>query len=421
MATTRVNPGDTVEIQVAAFNGENGRVIRVSENEVTVELIGTAIPIPITIRMDQVRVLESTEPEQVCSSCRTPSFPLKHSRRHNLDLCEVCRSWVLMSLRRTRHIPSWIQPDPNMTPHELADLRQQFRESLQTDRRHARVFLQAHPHPIGMGFAYSGPLSERGWGVALSILSASHSIELSEFTTPNLPPSVIEEELSRLEEAGVIRLPRQPLMKIQVAHLLRGDFGLQMQRRFITMVFLWLVSDDEYIARVPDAWATSFNFLRDVISELGDRASFVDGNIRVIGSSGNTYTIAPKKPTPYYQVSRVVDGQRTGICIDPIGASSVVFGDVLVTLVLSLYDDQISARRINTLTPHVFGQPPNSRRRRNANIDHLWQRALGNRPLRFQHLDEEDEEDDDALPMAWQRLLDRFQTNLADWTVEEDE
>ena len=63
MVTTRVNPGDTVEIHVAAFKGENGRVIRVSENEeeVTVELIGTAIPIPITIRADQVRVTQRVD------------------------------------------------------------------------------------------------------------------------------------------------------------------------------------------------------------------------------------------------------------------------------------------------------------------------------------------------------------------------
>ena len=106
--------------------------------------------------------------------------------------------------------------------------------------------------------------------------------------------------------------------------------------------------------------------------------------------------------------------------MDPIGANRVVFGDVLVTLVLSLYDDQISARRINTLSQHVFGRPF-GRPRRNANIDHLWRRALGNTPLRFQHLEEEDEEGDQRLPMGWQRLLDRFQTSLADWTLEGDD
>ena len=355
----------------------------------------------------------------ICSSCDTCTVCVKHIRRHNLNLCEICLSWIRMSLRRTRNVPSWIAPDPNMTSQELADLREQFRESYQ-NHHHRRMHVVANAHPFAMGFTYSGPLDEQGWALALSILSASHSIEISEYSIPNIPDSIVDQELSRLEESGVVRLPRQPLIRRQVAHILRGDYGSWMQRRLITMVFLWLVSDDEFIARVPDAWATSFNFLRDVVNELGDRASFVDGNIRVVGSSGNIYTIAPKRPMPYYQVSRIIDGQRTGICIDPVGANRVVFGDVLVTLVLSLYDDQISARRINTLSHHVFGRPP-GRPRRNANIDHLWRRALGNTPLRFQHLDEEDEPEDQALPMAWQRLLDRFQTSLADWSLEGDD
>ena len=97
-----------------------------------------------------------------CCSCNTPSSSVKHSRRNNLDLCDVCRSWVIMSLRRTHHVPAWIRPDPNMSSHELVDLREQFRESLQTDHRQARVYIQAHTHPIGMGFAYSGPLRVRG-------------------------------------------------------------------------------------------------------------------------------------------------------------------------------------------------------------------------------------------------------------------
>ena len=186
------------------------------------------------------------------------------------------------------------------------------------------------------------------------------------------------------------------------------------------MVFLWLVSEDEFIARVPDAWATSFNFLRDVVVELGDRASFVDGNIRVIGSSGNIYNIAPEKADSILSGFRLNNGNRSGICIDPIGAGLVVFGDVLVTVVLSLYDDQISARRINTLAPHVFG-PTRRGLIRQRNIDHLWRRALGNTPLQYRHLVEENEEEDQTLPMVWQRLIDRFQTNLADWTNEEDD
>jgi len=355
--------------------------------------------------------------ETTCDSCNTSGDNVRKERRNNLNLCDVCRSWVRMSLRRTRGLPRWIRPDPSITLEELTHLREQFADSFQI-RGRDRVHIQFHPN--AMGFAYSGPLNERSWSVALSILTASNPVELSSNPLPKISQSEIDEELARLEEAGVIKLPKQPLIRKQLALVLRGYLGAKIQNYLITMVFLWLVSEDEFIARVPDAWATSFNFLREVVVELGDRASFVDGNIRVIGSSGNIYNIAPKRPTPYYQVSRLNNGNRSGICIDPIGAGLVVFGDVLVTVVLSLYDDQISARRINTLAPHVFG-PTQRGLIRQRNIDHLWRRALGNTPLRYRHLVEENEEEDQTLPMVWQRLIDRFQTNLADWTNEEDD
>ena len=162
-----------------------------------------------------------------------------------------------MSLRRTRNVPGWIRPDPLVTSQELADLREQFRESFQSHHNYARRHIEAIPHGFAMGFSYTGPLDDRGWGIALSILPASHPIEFSDFSIPNIPHSVVDEELSRLEEAGVIRLPRQPLVRKHVAHILRGDYGLGIQRRMLTMVFLWLVSDDEFIARVPAAWALS--------------------------------------------------------------------------------------------------------------------------------------------------------------------
>ena len=101
------------------------------------------------------------------------------------------------------------------------------------------------------------------------------------------------------------------------------------------------------------------------------------------------------------------------ICIDPIGAASVVFGDILVSLVLSLFEDQKSALRINTLHPHIFGTP---RRHRNRNINHLWQRALG------RHHERQNEDNNEHEENVWQHLIDRFQTNLADWNgVEEEE
>ena len=137
-----------------------------------------------------------------CCSCNTPSEQVIYSRRSGLDLCDTCRQWVLMSLRRTRRLPDWVRPDPNISAHELGKLREQFQKSLQTDTRHARAYLQANIN-LQMGFSYSGPLSEIGWSTALSIIFTRQR-----YSVPNIPHSVIDEELDRLEEAGVIRLPR---------------------------------------------------------------------------------------------------------------------------------------------------------------------------------------------------------------------
>ena len=59
-ATAGIEEGDIVEIRVAAFKGERARVTNVAESkeEVTVELFDAAIPIPMTIRADQVRVTQ---------------------------------------------------------------------------------------------------------------------------------------------------------------------------------------------------------------------------------------------------------------------------------------------------------------------------------------------------------------------------
>ena len=355
----------------------------------------------------------------ICGSCNTSSATTKYSRRGKIDLCEGCRSWVLMSLRRTRRVPTWVRPDLDIPTQELIEMRDEFQELFRRNSREMRH------HSFEMGFSYHGPLTDKAWNIALTTLE--FHVDSSNTQLPNIPHAVVDEELERLEHAGIVQLPKQLLLRKHLAHLLRGDFGLANKRLLITALFIWLVSDDEFIARVPAAWANSFIFLRDVVNDLGDRASFVDDTIRVTGSSGNTYRIQPKPQSPYYLVTREVEDQRIPICIDPIGADTVVFGDVLVTLTLSLYDDQISARRINTLSQHVFGTPRHLRRLRNRNIDHLWRRALGNAPrppLTFQHEDPAADpvaDPNPELPVVWRHLLDRFQTSLADWTPEGEE
>jgi hypothetical protein len=295
---------------------------------------------------------------------------------------------------------------------ERVAMRDRF---LRMQDRHGRHGRWAERRMIfEMGFPYLGPLNDRAWGLALP------AMEFQEFpengSLPNLRDESIAEELAKLEEVGVMHLPSNSLLRKQIAHLLRGDCGLSNKRRFITGLFLWLIGEDEFLARDTEAWARSFQFLQEVVGDLDDRASFVDGYIRVVGSSGNVYRIRPRSHPPYYIVSRVMDGGNPTICIEPVNAHTVVFGDILVNLVLALYDDQVSARHIDTLASHVFGQ----RRVRRAghygrreNIEHLWRRALGNMPG--------EPEDHRGLFEQWRRVIDRFQTNLDDWSEEEEE
>ncbi len=59
----KVNRGDIVEITGGPFKNERGKVTRVDEakEEVTIELLEAAIPIPITVSLDSVRVHESAD------------------------------------------------------------------------------------------------------------------------------------------------------------------------------------------------------------------------------------------------------------------------------------------------------------------------------------------------------------------------
>ena len=59
----KVNRGDVVEIIAGPFKNEKGKVTRVDEakEELTIELLDAAIPIPITIPIDSAKVIETAE------------------------------------------------------------------------------------------------------------------------------------------------------------------------------------------------------------------------------------------------------------------------------------------------------------------------------------------------------------------------
>ncbi|MFB6156415.1 MAG: transcription elongation factor Spt5 [Haloferacaceae archaeon] len=55
--------GDIIELIAGPFKGEKARVQRIDEgkDQVTVELYEATVPIPVTVRGDQIRVLDSEE------------------------------------------------------------------------------------------------------------------------------------------------------------------------------------------------------------------------------------------------------------------------------------------------------------------------------------------------------------------------
>jgi len=57
-----IEKGDTVELIAGPFKGERGRVIRVDKNkeEVTLELIDAAVPIPVTVGAEQVKIVSKS-------------------------------------------------------------------------------------------------------------------------------------------------------------------------------------------------------------------------------------------------------------------------------------------------------------------------------------------------------------------------
>jgi len=64
--TIKINTGDTVEIVSGPFKGEKATVKRITKvkEEVVVELLEAAVPIPITVKLDSVRVIRTEEKKE---------------------------------------------------------------------------------------------------------------------------------------------------------------------------------------------------------------------------------------------------------------------------------------------------------------------------------------------------------------------
>jgi len=58
-----IDKGDVIELIAGPFKGEKARVTRVDKNkeEITLELMDAAVPIPITVGIEQVRIVSKTD------------------------------------------------------------------------------------------------------------------------------------------------------------------------------------------------------------------------------------------------------------------------------------------------------------------------------------------------------------------------
>jgi len=52
-----LNKGDLVEVTSGPFKGERAKVVRIEKEDVTIELVEVAVPIPVTIKANAVKVL----------------------------------------------------------------------------------------------------------------------------------------------------------------------------------------------------------------------------------------------------------------------------------------------------------------------------------------------------------------------------
>ncbi len=55
-----IEPGDTIEMSSGPFKGERAKVIKIDEakDEITVELIEVAVPIPVTVKTKMVKLFQ---------------------------------------------------------------------------------------------------------------------------------------------------------------------------------------------------------------------------------------------------------------------------------------------------------------------------------------------------------------------------
>ena len=65
-AVAKITDGDTVEMVSGPFRGEKAKITHIdyAKEEITVELLDSMVPIPITVRGEQVRIIKRKDEEE---------------------------------------------------------------------------------------------------------------------------------------------------------------------------------------------------------------------------------------------------------------------------------------------------------------------------------------------------------------------
>ena len=66
MESITIKKGDIIEIIGATLKGEKGKVLRIDKQkeEVVVSLLGAVVPLPVTIKLDNIKVIRREEGEE---------------------------------------------------------------------------------------------------------------------------------------------------------------------------------------------------------------------------------------------------------------------------------------------------------------------------------------------------------------------
>ena len=193
----------------------------------------------------------------------------------------------------------------------------------------------------------NGPEHDKHWKRLVQIFCLQRGLGWEPIfkTQVDLNEDTLEVMMDLVQGIGVKYLPESNRQKELLANIIGGAFGQDVKDAMVARILQWNTPREFFVDE--DALAQSFRWLKEIVSGLdSNRVWFNENGIIVIGTSGNVYEIVPSTRRPRYRVT--LPESNSGVCLNPI-SSDEPFGDVLADLVLTLYNDDLSAQRIPLL------------------------------------------------------------------------